>query len=528
MRNWLTCLVPWMAVTVAYAVQPAAVNVQYAYQGTFKQDVFKIGDDCVVEPRLAKSWGWNVDVRGDEFQIACEARLFRIPIVRHNGRILVNLNESARFLGTTATWDGDTFRMLGKVRNIEATAEGLRVDSMIKVSPRVFKLQNPDRLVIDLTGAHLDTQQTQTLPSWWRVAQFAPDIVRIVIEHPGAVAYPIKTIEPGRSLDFTFPEVLRQDPASITGPIRPAQDSTSNEKRILLKSPEVLTQDDRALHFKIPAAVALVKGPAVQYLSPTRLQLSVSGAVFEAEDAEALVKAKLVDSAMITSDGAAAVLIIDTARPLAFQVSSRGNAVFMRLFVPSGLSKSLSGRTIVIDPGHGGRDPGARNGEVTEKALALKISQALRDELSRLGASVIMTRDEDSYPSLGDRAQLANQSKADFFLSIHINATGKPNKASGAITFFHMQDPVDRLLAECIQAEISKVNNLPDLGAWSDGRIYNSGFKVLRDSTVPSVLIECGFIDHSKDRAEMTKPDFPERMAKAIAKGLKVYLGEKE
>ena len=102
----------------------------------------------------------------------------------------------------------------------------------------------------------------------------------------------------------------------------------------------------------------------------------------------------------------------------------------------------------------------------------------------------------------------------------------KANGTSGGMTFYHKSSAVGQVLAECIQSEIAKVSKLKSHGAWSDGRIYDTGFSVLRNSTMPGVLIEFGFINNSADRKRMVTADFQSDVAGAVVKGLKVYLGD--
>lgn len=82
------------------------------------------------------------------------------------------------------------------------------------------------------------------------------------------------------------------------------------------------------------------------------------------------------------------------------------------------------------------------------------------------------------------------------------------------------------LLAECIQNEMAKSSKLKSIGVWSDNRIYQSGFAVLRYAQMPAVLLEMGFINHTGDRARMTSATFPDDVSRAILRGLRIYLGD--
>jgi N-acetylmuramoyl-L-alanine amidase len=186
----------------------------------------------------------------------------------------------------------------------------------------------------------------------------------------------------------------------------------------------------------------------------------------------------------------------------------------------------LAGKLIVVDPGHGGKDRGANSNGVFEKDLNLKIGRLVAEELAKAGATVIMTRKTDVFISLNERALIAERNKADLFVSCHINSTGGSGSQSGGITFHHLGRPVSRLLAECIQDELAKIGGIPDRGVWSDGKIYRSGFAVLRQTTMPGVLLELGFINHSRDRARLVQEDFQRGVAAAVVRGIKVFLGD--
>jgi N-acetylmuramoyl-L-alanine amidase len=158
--------------------------------------------------------------------------------------------------------------------------------------------------------------------------------------------------------------------------------------------------------------------------------------------------------------------------------------------------------------------------------LTLAIAKKLAQEMSAAGAKVIMTRTEDVFIELTERARIANAAKADLFISVHINSSAKVSM-SGTITFYSGPNAIKELLARCIQTEIAAVSGLPGIGTWSDKRIYaTKGFSVLRNTTMPGVLVEMGFINHPRDRARMVMPEFHSAVAKAIVRGVRKFLGD--
>jgi N-acetylmuramoyl-L-alanine amidase len=185
----------------------------------------------------------------------------------------------------------------------------------------------------------------------------------------------------------------------------------------------------------------------------------------------------------------------------------------------------LAGKIICIDPGHGGHDTGAHSNGVYEKNLTLTIAKKTAAAFAEAGATVIMTRKTDVFIPLLDRNRIADDSQADFFIAIHINSNTLANSLSGGITFHHKDNDTSTILAECIQNQVAKVSKIPNLGAWSDGKIYQSGFSVLRNAGQPAVLLELGFINSTHDRARLQQADFQDDVAEAIVRGVQDFLG---
>jgi len=172
-------------------------------------------------------------------------------------------------------------------------------------------------------------------------------------------------------------------------------------------------------------------------------------------------------------------------------------------------------RIVVIDPGHGGRDPGAVRYGIRESDLVLQITHKLlqlieADENIR----AYTTRNTDVFVSLEDRARMANN-VGDMFVSIHINAAR--NTTAYGIETYHRPNAHDnfRALTSRNLADIMHRHKLVNLGS-NDRGVRTANFAVLRYSTVPSVLLELGFLSNAQDRARMTTPEFQWQAARAI------------
>jgi len=217
-------------------------------------------------------------------------------------------------------------------------------------------------------------------------------------------------------------------------------------------------------------------------------------------------------------------------------------------------------KTIIIDPGHGGKDPGAigRRG-LKEKNVVLDIARRVAKKLHKKGFHVILTRNYDVYLPLSQRTMIANRRNGDIFISIHCNASYK-KKSRGIEVYFlsdRASDEESKRVAEFENAvldmeqddmELAKVNQI----LWSLamnkymnessllGRtvldelkkyfpspprgVKQAGFYVLKGAQMPSILIEVGFITNKKEEKLLSKRKYREKIAEAIAKGLMDYI----
>ena len=177
---------------------------------------------------------------------------------------------------------------------------------------------------------------------------------------------------------------------------------------------------------------------------------------------------------------------------------------------------SLAGYNIVLDPGHGGNDPGAIgfNG-VMEKNLTLSIAETVASHLRSAGATVKVTRAGDQYVSLDERVQFSGSYQTDAFISLHYNAF--PFMAVNGIGTYYSTNGQDRTLAESIQHSIGKHVGLHDRG------VHYGNYHVLRENSDLSVLIELGFITNPNDLFTIQTRKYQNNVAEAITSGLENY-----
>jgi N-acetylmuramoyl-L-alanine amidase len=178
-------------------------------------------------------------------------------------------------------------------------------------------------------------------------------------------------------------------------------------------------------------------------------------------------------------------------------------------------------RIVVIDAGHGGKDLGATSitGRYEKEftlAVALKVEQLLQNDPD---IQVVLTRNGDTYPTLDERAQLANDQKASVFVSIHGNSMPASNngKANGSETYYARQESLG--LATTMHKHLVAATGFKDNG------IKVANHAVTRKTQMPAVLLECGFLSNASDEAAMFSEETQELIAEGIVGGLKEYLG---
>lgn len=195
-------------------------------------------------------------------------------------------------------------------------------------------------------------------------------------------------------------------------------------------------------------------------------------------------------------------------------------------------SDALAGLSVALDPGHGGYDGGARarDSGVWEKELNLKIARAVEAALCERGAAVTLTRTQDICLSeegsgkarkradLQKRLDIAQSAGADVFVSIHLNEY-RDRSESGPQVYYQRGADAGRLLAGCLQESLISVLQPAKKRAANAGDYY-----VLRNTQLPAVLLECGFLSNAAEEKLLLQESYHRRIAQAVADGLETWL----
>ena len=236
---------------------------------------------------------------------------------------------------------------------------------------------------------------------------------------------------------------------------------------------------------------------------------------------------------------------------LLFPVLNRSGVVFLAqidlgttlrpILSPPGNRSGVTIKSICLDPGHGGKDPGYQVGSYVEKRYTLLLAQELRQQLTRAGFKVTLTRTRDTLVELPERAVLAARRNADLFISLHFNASpssansvrgsevycltpaGAPSTNAegqgGADGSFpgNRNNEKNIFLAYELQKSLTRNLGVEDRG------VHRARFVVLRDAVMPAVLIEGGFMSHPTEGRKILDPEYRRQMARAIVNGVLNY-----
>ena len=176
---------------------------------------------------------------------------------------------------------------------------------------------------------------------------------------------------------------------------------------------------------------------------------------------------------------------------------------------------------VVVDAGHGGSDPGATypvgvpNPQVKEKDITLDIALKIKENLENAGIYVIMTRDSDTYPTLKERVEIANSAEADLYVSVHINAMDNKEEIDGVQVYYHETSEFGKKMAKHVYDNLVENTPLTKRDIQNGSSLY-----VLKNTFMPAILTETGFISNAKDRAYIQTEKGKKEIADAISRGV--------
>ncbi len=452
---------------------------------------------------------------------------------------------AAPALPQTARVTGVRFWSVGDVTRVAIETSG-------EVQYRYEKIDSPDRLFFDLEGTlpQPGKRGVETIPvgdrlvKQIRIARTLPEVTRVVIDLASPAEYSVSQLaNPHRII-----VELRLTPEVQTGPpIRSVTGSRSMEEPVAAAEPA-------------PAAPAAVREPRLAERALRLPPERSSSPPALADPPKLAANSQVSVSRPIPVTRAPepappsqppAETKTPPERALAARTDSSGNRSLIRAL-------GLKLGRVVLDPGHGGHDTGTIGpGGLMEKDLVLDVAKRLGELITqRLGSEVIYTRADDSFVPLEMRTELANEKHADLFLSIHANSS-RLTRISGSETFYlnfttsasalevaarenatsqksiyELQSLLQKIaLKEKIQESrefAGIIQKSLQSGLWrargvKDRGVKQAPFVVLIGAQMPSVLAEVAFLSNPRDEAQLKRPEYRQRVAEALYKGLSQY-----
>lgn len=429
-------------------------------------------------------------------RIVCAGEVLEsdIPAYITNGRTMVPVRLIAETLGATVEW-------LGTTRQVRITRAGREI--LLTIGSALALVDGEETGLYDGIPAVIACDGTTK-------RTMVP--LRFVAEQLGASAeFDSET----RSVVITPAGSERSDVASVTaenGTVTIAWSGACTPSVFTLGSPNRIVIDfpGGVLDASVPRTVAVESG---------RVAAVRTNQYDHGYDGYEKVARIVVD---LTEDAAFTDLLVDAETPGCVTVTPADTETEPPAPAepdPEPEPEPASGPVVVLDAGHGGADPGTQAAELDEKDLNLEVTLMAGALLEEMGVTVVYTRTEDVYVTLADRAQLANDRGADVFVSIHTNASSTSADFHGIETYYLSGAAESRRLAAALHASV-----LEATGA-NDHSIRTANFYVLRETPMPAVLLEMGYVTNAAELENLRSPDYRAALAQGVAAGIRSYLG---
>ena len=301
------------------------------------------------------------------------------------------------------------------------------------------------------------------------------------------------------------------------------------------------------------------------------LSLSIPGGIIDTTAIRAIpIQSPIEDIQTVQMDNSAQISFLLNIIPDDFELSSFDKKLLISLYTAQKENaqkireekKKYIIDTIVLDAGHGGKDPGAcvQSCQIQEKNITLSVTKKIGLELEKLGMNVIYTRQDDRFVALNERTNIANSNNGDLFISIHVNSIGNSPRTKGFETYLLRIGKTDDAIKEVEKREnsvinqyeesssyqkISKINatiiqdanskqsaylaNLiqEQLSVYTSDKlnrgVKQAGFQVLWGVAMPNVLVELGFITNKDERKNLTSKKYQTKIAKSIVNAILMY-----
>lgn len=384
--------------------------------------------------------------------------------------------------------------------NLTFEANSIRFISDNKITPEIFKLKEPDRLVINILNAvrgqgfldriDVDSELLKSI----RTSRFNEETIRIVADLKQDIGFSLqeKQLSDGRFMNIILFE--------------------NSFRELLINDSELKT--DLVLNFTGEVDYEIKENPG-------KLVLEVSGVKAVADYKVPAPLGAITDIKVKPGEGGEGIRFeFATAEYDSYKVFSSKPATSITLsLMKEKLKDSKISNLIILDPGHGGFDPGAIGPSgLEEKDVNLAITLLAAEILQREGYNVMLTRKDDRFISLKERVEMANRMEALLFVSIHANSANT-TYSEGIETFIAPNKVASsQLLANALQRNLLKELKRNDRG------IKQEDFYVIKYTDMPAALVEVAFISNPHEESLLSSNLFREKAARAIAQGIIEYM----
>jgi N-acetylmuramoyl-L-alanine amidase len=382
----------------------------------------------------------------------------------------------------------------------------LVVSGTSALDTRVMELSSPRRLVVDVNKAVFDNllqsmPATSNLIKLVRIGQYEEDIARVVLEIADDAYYKVDTSGKTAkiylsSIPFTFAQYARNYNTSVLN-LNPGKEVSYD--------------------VSVDEAASTVNVVIPQDLKLDAKRIDINDNLVESID----YRTEVQNGSKVT------VASIKTQPSIQSSVISDASAKLIKIGFKRKIT-NIQQLTVVIDGGHGGKDPGAGGTDgTTEKSLNLEVALRLDKLLKSVGMNTILTRQNDTFIELGERANIANRNYADFFVSIHFNSFNKTT--NGIETLYYPNTPnKDYTINHKSIAQIFHTELLSSTKLASRAITARPNLVVLNKTKMPAILAELGFVSNPTELAVIKTDKYKEDAARALAVSILKYFRDME
>lgn len=376
-----------------------------------------------------------------------------------------------------------------------------------------IKLKNPERIVIDFLDSTLlgDTYYSYNYDLGFvkgiRVSQFTADnnysaddkIVRVVLDIKDGIT------DPSVKIDNLGDDIV----------IYPEKSLWENIDYIVDGDTSIFTIEN----------LGMTNYSVDMDTSSKNMTITIPTAHTDLSEGTIIIKDNLINKVDVEKDGENMVLDISFGVSVDFTLLSKAVDSKIILSLKKNTNIDNTNRIIVVDAGHGGKDPGATSvSKRYEKDFNLAVALKLNKRLGELGYNTIMTRDTDVFVDLYERARIANDANADLFVSVHGNSHGSSAHAGIQVLYCPAFKSDFKEVDQHPFAKAMMTALLEGTGAIDKGIIQRPNLVVLRETKMPAVLVEAGFLSNLAEEKLLFTENYQNKIVDSIVKGIENYL----